>query len=113
MADEPYDVLAKGDNKIFRKNTNKTDPKHPDLLPVGYDDKLWPTIKFNEALFEKMKENDGVVQVAIYVQDDDSLKVMFKPKWVNPNPKNKAGVQSPTPDAPAISDGELDDEVPF
>ena len=73
----------------------------------------WPTIKFNEALFEKMKENDGVVQVAIYVQDDDSLKVMFKPKWVNPNPKNKAGVQSPTPDAPAISDGALDDEIPF
>jgi|TARA_B110000444_G_scaffold247548_1_gene270323 hypothetical protein len=117
MDKEPYNVLEKGDVKIFKKNPKKTQDNHPDLLPVGYDGEIWQTIKLDSALLEKIVSDKGIVQVAIYVQDD-GLKVIFKPKWVNPNPKTDAGGQAKegwtnNNDAPAIADNDIDDEIPF
>lgn len=115
MEKEPYNVLEKGDVKLFKKNPKKTQDNHPDLKPVGYDGEIWDTIKFDSALLEKINADKGIVQVAIYVQDD-GLKVIFKPKWVNPNPKTDAGANAPS-ETPAIadlvSDGDIDDEIPF
>lgn len=53
MDKEPYNVLEKGDVKIFKKNPKKTQDNHPDLLPVGYDGEIWQTIKLDSALLEK------------------------------------------------------------
>ena len=133
MSDK-YNPLEKGEYfelKFVPVDERKGDPeKAPHFQPLFKEFKdgkptgestFSQNTMINKQLLEKIltdtnKNGDKCfMAVSMWVKDGtkDTFNVNIKPRWKNPNPKTNAGGQTPTPDAPAISDGAIDDEIPF
>ena len=109
MSDEkkPYDPLEKGEKKMFQHNKEKKKDAEYDFKPIGYDGKMWNTMKLDTGLLQQIINDGGTCEAGLYIVDESRFRLVIKKKYKSDKAK------SPTPDMPTANDVELDDKVPF